>query len=87
MFSADSDRVVVRPFPVAGPSTNHDPIPSTSLSRVHISDALLQSPDSGATLDLTHRNLTDVGESGAEELATIGREDIVEDECIVLRCV
>lgn len=87
MFSPDSDRVVVRPFQVAGPSTLHSPVPSTSLSRVQISDALLQSPDNGATLDLTHRNLTDVGESGAEELATIGRQDIVEDECIVMRCV
>ncbi|KII89252.1 hypothetical protein PLICRDRAFT_110138 [Plicaturopsis crispa FD-325 SS-3] len=58
---------------------------STSLSLEHITDALAASPDGGATLDLTHKNLTDVGESGAEELATIGRENLVEDESSVLR--
>jgi hypothetical protein len=83
MFPADVDRVVIRPLHTTSSTSS---LPATSLSRDHISDALSQSPDNGATLDLTHKNLTDVGESGAEELATIGREDLVEDECSVLRC-
>lgn len=65
---------------------NSPPLPSTSLSHAHITEALQNSPDNGATLDLTHRNLTDVGELGAEELATIGRKDSVDDESSVLRC-
>jgi hypothetical protein len=59
-------------------------LPPTSLSSVHISDALRCSTDNGATLDFAKKNLTDVGESGAEELATIGREE-AEDESSVLR--
>ena len=38
-------------------------------------DAIDKSTDNGATLDLAHRNLTDVGEDGAEELARFGLED------------
>lgn len=86
MSSPDVDRTAGRISPYPGKNgTTSPPLPSTSLSHVHIADALQQSPDSGATLDLTHKNLTDVGESGAQELATIGREDIVEDESSVLR--
>ena len=86
MSSLDVDRATGRtsPYPTRN-GTVSPPLPSTSLSHIHIADALKQSPDNGATLDLTHRNLTDVGESGAEELATIGREDIMEDESSVLR--
>lgn len=53
------------------------PLPSLSLSREHITDALNRSTDNGATLDLAHKNLTDVGEDGAEELFAIsqGQED------------
>ncbi|KAH9951890.1 RAM signaling pathway protein-domain-containing protein [Amylocystis lapponica] len=51
------------------------PLPSISLSRDHITEALSKSPDNGGTLDLAHKGLTDVGESGAEELATVGQED------------
>jgi hypothetical protein len=84
MSLSDADRAAgTSPYPTRN-GTASPPLPSTSLSHVHIEDALKQSPDSGATLDLTHRNLTDVGESGAEELATIGR-DIMEDESSVLR--
>ncbi|EPQ58359.1 hypothetical protein GLOTRDRAFT_72712 [Gloeophyllum trabeum ATCC 11539] len=61
------------------------PWPSTSLNHVHITDALLRSPDDGVTLDLSHKGLTDIGESGVEELATIGREDLVEDESSIQR--
>lgn len=86
MSSSDADRVAGRTSPYSSRNgMASPPQPSTSLSHVHIADALKQSPDNGATLDLTHRKLTDVGESGAEELATIGREDIMEDESSVLR--
>lgn len=49
-------------------------------------DALKKSTDNGATLDLAHKNLTDVGEDGAEELANIGQgaEDIAHST--VIRC-
>ena len=66
-----------------GPSS---PTSSSSLSHVHISEALLKSEDNGETLDFSHMRLTDVGEYGAEQLATIGREDSMEDESSVLRC-
>jgi hypothetical protein len=66
-----------------GPSS---PNSTTSLNHIHISEALLKSEDNGATLDFSHMRLTDVGEYGAEQLATIGREDLMEDESSVLRC-
>lgn len=89
MPAADMDRGLAgRTSPHPGrKGTASPPLPATSLSPAHIAEALVQSPDNGATLDLTHKNLTDVGESGAQELATIGREDVVEDESSVLRCV
>jgi hypothetical protein len=62
------------------------PTSTSSLNHVHISEALLKSEDNGATLDFCHMRLTDVGEYGAEQLATIGREDSMEDESSVLRC-
>ncbi|KAI0006106.1 RAM signaling pathway protein-domain-containing protein [Russula compacta] len=65
-----------------GPSSSTS---TTSLNHVHISQALLKSEDNGATLDFSHKGLTDVGEYGAEQLATIGREDLMEDESSVLR--
>lgn len=58
----------------AARSGSSSPLPSISLSRDHITEALLKSPDNGATLDLTHKGLSDVGESGAEELATVGQD-------------
>lgn len=85
----DVDRGRTSPYPARKDkdSPASPALPPTSLSPAHIAEALVQSHDGGATLDLTHKNLTDVGESGAEQLATIGREDIVEDESSVLRCV
>jgi hypothetical protein len=62
------------------------PTSTSSLSHMHISEALFKSEDNGATLDFCHMRLTDVGEYGAEQLATIGREDSMEDESSVLRC-
>lgn len=61
------------------------PISTTSLDHVHISEALFRSDDNGATLDFSHKGLTDV-KYGAEQLATIRREDSIEDESFVLRC-
>lgn len=47
---------------------------------------MLDSPDEGSTLDFSHKNLGDVGENGAEQLATMGRDDL-DDECTILRFV
>jgi hypothetical protein len=66
-----------------GPSSS---ISTTSLNHEHIYEALLRTDDNGATLDFSHKGLTDVGVYGAEQLATIGREDPMEDESSVLRC-
>jgi hypothetical protein len=66
-----------------GPSSSTS---TTSLNHEHIYEALLRSEDNGETLDFSHKGLTDVGEYGAEQLATIGREDSMEDESSVLRC-
>ena len=62
------------------------PSPSLSLSRDHITDALQRSLDDGATLDLAHKNLTDVGEDGAEELANVGQGHSTEGQNRVTRC-
>lgn len=74
---------IPRSFPAQTPALVS--ISSTSLNQEHITDALAKSEDNGATLDFSHRNLTDVGEYGAEELTAIGREDHVEDESSVAR--
>ena len=66
-----------------GPSSSTS---TPSLNHVHISLALLRSDDNGATLDFSHKGLTDVGEYGAEQLAIIGRGVSMEDESSVLRC-
>ncbi len=62
------------------------PSSTTTLNHTHISEALLKSEDNGATLDFSHRGLTDVDEYSAAQLAVIGREDSMEDESPVLRC-
>lgn len=61
------------------------PLPSVSLSRDHITEAFKKSPDNGATLDLTHKSLTDVGEDGAEELANVGQGEDATAESAVVR--
>jgi hypothetical protein len=78
MLVSDVDRA-------AGRSGALSPLPSASLTEEHIAEALQQSPDGGATLDLTHRSLTDVGEDGAEHLATASRNGSLEDESSILR--
>ncbi|KAJ7090310.1 RAM signaling pathway protein-domain-containing protein [Mycena belliarum] len=60
--------------PLDGPQRLASPPPSLSLSSDHIADALAQSTDQGATLIFLKKNLTDIGEEAAEELATLGRE-------------
>jgi hypothetical protein len=65
--------------------TPASPSSPTALTPAHISEALAKSPDNGATLDFTYLNLTDVGEDGAEELATIGREAGADEESSVIR--
>lgn len=70
------------------PSKNngvHPSLPSISLSREHITEAFKKSPDGGATLDLAHKNLTDVGEDGAEELASVGQDEEQAEESAVVR--
>lgn len=89
-YAPDSDRHLgrVSPHLAAGMSGRSSPMPLVSLSHALIAEAVAESRDDGATLDFSHRNLVDVGESGAEELAQVGRGDKnVLDESSVLRCV
>ncbi|KDQ60678.1 hypothetical protein JAAARDRAFT_31655 [Jaapia argillacea MUCL 33604] len=86
MSFADSDRALGRtsPYPSSRlPKSSASP--SISLTHVHITNALLKSPDNGATLDLSHTGLTDVGESGVEEMAALGEQDQSDGECPVSR--
>lgn len=62
---------------ITTPSRGPSPAPGSSpifLSQLHIAEAIKSSPDNGATLDLTHKNLSLIGETGAQELATIVRD-------------
>ncbi|KAJ7491287.1 RAM signaling pathway protein-domain-containing protein [Mycena latifolia] len=70
--------------PLDGPKRLSFPPPSLSLSAELIADALAQSTDQGATLVFLKKNLTDIGEEAAEELATLGRES-PDDESSVER--
>ncbi|KAF7305008.1 Leucine-rich repeat-containing protein SOG2 [Mycena kentingensis (nom. inval.)] len=51
---------------------------------INIAEAVAQSADGGATLAFLKKNLTDIGEDAAEELATLGRES-PDDESLVER--
>jgi hypothetical protein len=62
------------------------PTSTSTLNPSHISEALSKSEDNGATLDFSHRGLTDVDEYSAAQLAVVGCEDPMEDESSVLRC-
>ncbi|KAF9520540.1 hypothetical protein BS47DRAFT_1311488 [Hydnum rufescens UP504] len=55
-----------------------------SLSHAHITQALLESPDNGETLDLTKWGFTEVSEASAQELSRIGAKD-EEDIGVVTR--
>ncbi|KAI0950446.1 hypothetical protein AcV7_008910 [Taiwanofungus camphoratus] len=76
-FDADA-----RTSPLTLRNGTHSPLPSISLNRQHIAEALSKSPDNGVTLDLAHKGLTDVGETGAEELATAGEESGTESTVV-----
>ncbi|KAG6911442.1 hypothetical protein DXG01_014516 [Tephrocybe rancida] len=69
--------VVGRPTLLSSHSSkrNSESSPSTSLSSVHIAQALQRSSDDGATLMFSKMNLSDVGVVAAEELASIGRDN------------
>ncbi|KAF8580905.1 hypothetical protein K439DRAFT_1414926 [Ramaria rubella] len=88
-MTPDFERKLIR-RPLSPHSSNDrdkdriSPGPAASLTHSDIAQAMLDSPDEGCTLDFSHKNLGDVGETGAEELATIGIND-VHDECTVLR--
>lgn len=60
------------------------PLSSVVLSHEHILDALSKSLDNGDTLDFAHKGLTDVGEAGAEEIATLGQDG--DDGATAVRC-
>ncbi|KAG2048777.1 hypothetical protein BDR06DRAFT_962235 [Suillus hirtellus] len=87
MSVSDVDRAAGRTsqFPSTSRHGALSPLLSTSLTEEHIAEALRQSSDNGATLDLTHKNLTDVGEDGAKHLATMGRNGSLDDESSVFR--
>ncbi|TDL24713.1 hypothetical protein BD410DRAFT_785409 [Rickenella mellea] len=83
----DGDRSLGRPtphpqLPISGRSS---PMPLVSLTRTLVDEALVNSSDDGATLDFSHKNIVDVGELGAEELAQVGRGQDLVDESSVLR--
>lgn len=86
MPAADADSVTGR-SPTTRNGVLSPGLSSVSLSREHITEALTKSPDRGATLDLTHKNLTDVGEDGAEELATVVRDIDDQTDSTVARYV
>lgn len=79
------DRVAGRtsPFP-SSKSGALSPLPSVSLTEEHVAEAVQQSPDNGATLDFTHKSLTDVGEDSVERLATTGHNEAL---CSITRHV
>ncbi|KAK7035733.1 leucine-rich repeat-containing protein SOG2 [Favolaschia claudopus] len=57
-----------------GPPRLFSPPPSQSLSSDLITEAVDSSTDHGATLVFLKKNLTDIGEEAAAELASLGRE-------------
>lgn len=82
MVGADGELSTGRNTP-SRPLGMPSPLPSVSLSRDHITEAFKKSPDNGATLDLTHKSLTDVGEDGAEELANVGQGEDTGESAVV----
>lgn len=57
------------------------------LSKTHMLDAIAHSTDDGSTLDFSNKNLVEVTQAGAEELAELGKGDDLLDECRILRYV
>lgn len=87
MSSSDPDHAVARtsPFPSTRRSGALSPSLSASLTDQHLAEALANSPDNGATLDFTHKSLTDVGEDGAERLATAGKSEFSTEQVSITR--
>ena len=71
--------------PGKGRNAAISPLASLSLTSDHITDALAKSPDGGATLDLAYKGLTDVGESGADELSRVGEDELIGTRSSVVR--
>ncbi|KAL5532690.1 SOG2 [Sanghuangporus sanghuang] len=83
--ASDSERAMGRVSPQAYSSGRVSPPASGVLTKALILDAIARSIDDGCTLDLSNKNLVDVGEAGAEELAQVGRGEDLLDECRILR--
>ena len=60
------------------------PAPGLTLTKTHMLDAIAHSSDDGDTLNFSNKSLVEVTESGGEELAQLGRDDML-DECRILR--
>ncbi|KAG6335723.1 hypothetical protein ID866_3365 [Astraeus odoratus] len=89
MTVLDADRVAGRTSSFPG-AKNHgaaSPMPSLSLTEEHVVEALQHSPDNGATLDFTHKCLSDVSEDCVEYLATVGRDESLSEESPITRHV
>lgn len=67
MSALDVDRSALR-----SPHSNKRNSFPSPLTHAHIFEALHRSADNGATLNLSKLNLSDIGVSAAEQLATIG---------------
>lgn len=87
MTISELDRVAghTSPFPSSSKNAVSSPLPSVSLTDEHVLEAIQQSPDHGATLDFTHKSLTDVGEDGVQYLACAGRNQSLPEESSICR--
>ena len=86
-IASSTDHAMGRVSPHDYFSGRVSPPSSNVLTKAQILDAIARSNDDGCTLDLSNKNLVDVGEAGADALAQVGREDDLLDECRILRLV
>ncbi|KAI5117433.1 hypothetical protein M0805_007004 [Coniferiporia weirii] len=85
-MAADAeDHAMGRVAPYAFPSGRVSPLSGNVLTRAHILDAIARSADDGCTLNLSNKNLVDVGGAGVDALAEVGRGGDPLDECRILR--
>lgn len=87
MTISELDRVAghTSPFPSSSKNAVPSLLPSVSLTDEHVLEAIQQSPDHGATLDFTHKSLTDVGEDGVQYLACAGGNQSLPEESSICR--
>ncbi|KAI6129080.1 RAM signaling pathway protein-domain-containing protein, partial [Pisolithus croceorrhizus] len=87
MTISEFDRVAGRTSPFSSSSKNpvSSPLPAVSLTSEHVLEAIQQSLDNGATLDFTHKSLTNVGEDGVQYLACAGRNQSLPEESSISR--